>query len=160
MTISLVKNKIKLNLSYSHGNSKNSLLVIPYKSYHLHPFAYSFSLTLLLYTLAFPFVSKQLLLDFQSLFSNAFVIFTPSGLFSCEDIKIVQSLIEPCLPQYMKRQEVMEKLLVEVKISPGLIELAWKKLEEQRQEFFKTHHLMVSLKQQTTKFNQLLEKQH
>ena len=53
----------------------------------------------------------------------------------------------------MKRQEVMEKLLVEVKISPGLIELAWKKLEEQRQEFFKTHHLMVSLKQQTTKFN-------
>ena len=41
----------------------------------------------------------------------------------------------------MKHEEVVEKLLAKEKIHPGLTELAWKKLEEQLQEFFKANHL-------------------
>ena len=58
----------------------------------------------------------------------------------------------------MKREEVVDKLLAEEKIQPSLTELAWRKLEEQHHEFFRTYHLMVALKLQITKFNVLLEK--
>ncbi|KAJ1384692.1 hypothetical protein SESBI_42315 [Sesbania bispinosa] len=76
---------------------------------------------------------------------------------SCEDIQLVQNLIERCLQLYMNPKEVVETLLAQAKIEPGFTELVWQKLEEENQEFFKAYYLRLLLKEQITEFNRLLK---
>lgn len=76
---------------------------------------------------------------------------------SCEDIQVVQNLIERCLQLYMNRVEVINTLL-KAKIEPGFTGLVWQKLEEQNPEFFKAYYVRLKLKKQIVVFNHLLEK--
>ncbi|KAK4795437.1 hypothetical protein SAY86_013431 [Trapa natans] len=78
---------------------------------------------------------------------------------SCQDIQLVQNLIERCLQLYMNQKEVVQTLLVQAKIEPDFTELVWQKLEEQNQDFFKAYYLRLMLKYQITEFNKLLEQQ-
>ncbi|XP_057466689.1 uncharacterized protein LOC130756220 [Actinidia eriantha] len=78
---------------------------------------------------------------------------------SCEEIQLVQNLIENCLQLYMSQKEVVNTLLVQAKIEPGFTELVWQKLEEEHREFFKAYHLRLIVKDQITQFNRLLETQ-
>ncbi|XP_042020993.1 uncharacterized protein LOC121768522 isoform X1 [Salvia splendens] len=78
---------------------------------------------------------------------------------SLQDIQLVQNLIERCLQLYMSEREVVNTLLHQAKIEPGFTELVWQKLEAENQEFFRAYHLMLIVKDQILRFNQLLEKQ-
>lgn len=55
---------------------------------------------------------------------------------SCEDIQLVQNLIERCLQLYMSQDEVIKTLLSQARIDPGFTSLVWQKLEEQNRDFF------------------------
>ncbi|XP_057864509.1 uncharacterized protein LOC131072399 isoform X3 [Cryptomeria japonica] len=78
----------------------------------------------------------------------------------CEDIQLVQNLIERCLRLYMNQGEVIKTLLNQAKIEPGFTSLVWEKLEEQNRDFFKAYYTRLKLKKQITLFNHLLERQH
>ncbi|PIN10475.1 Angiotensin-converting enzyme 2 [Handroanthus impetiginosus] len=78
---------------------------------------------------------------------------------SLQDIQLVQNLIERCLQLYMSQKEVVSTLLHQAKIEPGFTELVWQKLEAENQEFFRAYHLRLIVKDQITRFNQLLERQ-
>ncbi|KAL1569419.1 hypothetical protein AAHA92_00902 [Salvia divinorum] len=78
---------------------------------------------------------------------------------SLQDIQLVQNLIERCLQLYMSEREVVNTLLHQAKIEPGFTELVWQKLEAENQDFFRAYHLMLIVKDQILRFNQLLEKQ-
>nr|XP_023921951.1 uncharacterized protein LOC112033398 isoform X3 [Quercus suber] len=78
---------------------------------------------------------------------------------SCQDIQVVENLIEQCLQQYMSQKEVVETLLDQAKIEPGFTELVWQKLEEENQEFFRAYYLRLMVKQQINEFNRLLDLQ-
>ncbi|KAH9296341.1 hypothetical protein KI387_039929, partial [Taxus chinensis] len=78
---------------------------------------------------------------------------------SCEDIQQVQNLIERCLQLYMNEREVVNTLLNQAKIEPGFTGLVWQKLEEQNPDFFKAYYTRLIVKQQITKFNELLRQQ-
>ncbi|XP_019162249.1 PREDICTED: uncharacterized protein LOC109158807 [Ipomoea nil] len=77
---------------------------------------------------------------------------------SREDIQLVQNLIERCLQLYMNQEEVVSTLLHQAKIEPGFTELVWQKLEEENQEFFRAYHLRLIVKDQISRFNELLER--
>lgn len=76
---------------------------------------------------------------------------------SCEDIQLVQNLIERCLQLYMNRAEVISTLLNQAKIEPGFTGLVWQKLEEQNPDFFKAYYVRLKLKRQIMIFNHFLE---
>ncbi|MCO5599064.1 hypothetical protein L7F22_053163 [Adiantum nelumboides] len=76
---------------------------------------------------------------------------------SCEDIQLVQNLIERCLQLYMNRSEVISTLLNRAKIEPGFTGLVWQKLEEQNPDFFKAYYVRLKLKRQIMLFNHFLE---
>ncbi|KAH7288563.1 hypothetical protein KP509_31G031700 [Ceratopteris richardii] len=76
---------------------------------------------------------------------------------SCEDIQLVQNLIERCLQLYMNRTEVISTLLNQANIEPGFTGLVWQKLEEQNPDFFKAYYARLKLKRQIMLFNQFLE---
>ncbi|CAK9236414.1 unnamed protein product [Sphagnum troendelagicum] len=78
---------------------------------------------------------------------------------SCEDIQLVQNLIERCLQLYMNQNEVITTLQYQAKIEPGFTSLVWQKLEEQNPEFFKAYYTRLKLKKQILLFNHLLEQQ-
>ncbi|XP_024387190.1 uncharacterized protein [Physcomitrium patens] len=78
---------------------------------------------------------------------------------SCEDIQLVQNLIERCLQLYMNQSEVITTLQYQAKIEPGFTSLVWQKLEEQNPEFFKAYYTRLKLKKQIVLFNHLLEQQ-
>jgi uncharacterized protein (TIGR01589 family) len=78
---------------------------------------------------------------------------------SCEDIQLVQNLIERCLQLYMNQNEVITTLQYQAKIEPGFTSLVWQKLEEQNPEFFKAYYTRLKLKKQIMLFNHLLEQQ-
>ncbi|XP_073222267.1 uncharacterized protein [Cicer arietinum] len=78
---------------------------------------------------------------------------------TCQDIQLVQNLIERCLQLYMSPKEVMSTLINEAKIEPEFIELVWKRLKEQNVEFFQAYYTRLVLKQQIEQFNTLLDKQ-
>eukprot|EP00249_Psilotum_nudum_P024254 c29135_g4_i1 orf=1320-2612(-) len=78
---------------------------------------------------------------------------------SCEDIQLVQNLIERCLQLYMNESEVISTLSYQAKIEPGFTGLVWQKLEEQNPEFFKAYYTRLKLKKQIMLFNHLLEQQ-
>lgn len=78
---------------------------------------------------------------------------------SCDDIQLVQNLIERCLQLYMNRVEVINTLLNQAKIEPGFTGLVWQKLEEQNPDFFKAYYVRLKLKKQIMVFNDLLEQQ-
>ncbi|XP_059658111.1 uncharacterized protein LOC132304448 [Cornus florida] len=78
---------------------------------------------------------------------------------SCQDIQLVQNLIEHCIQLYMRRKEVVNTLLVQAKVEPVFTELVWQKLEEENQEFFKAYYLRLILKEQVIEFNKLLASQ-
>ncbi|KAG8367835.1 hypothetical protein BUALT_Bualt16G0114000 [Buddleja alternifolia] len=78
---------------------------------------------------------------------------------SVKDIQLVQNLIERCLQLYMNQREVVSTLLTNAKIEPGFTELVWQKLEAENQEFFRAYHLRLIVKDQISRFNQLLERQ-
>ncbi|KAJ7299225.1 hypothetical protein O6H91_Y270100 [Diphasiastrum complanatum] len=78
---------------------------------------------------------------------------------SCEDIQLVQNLIERCLQLYMNQREVINTLLNQAKIEPGFTSLVWQKLEEQNADFFKAYYTRLKLKKHITLFNHLLEQQ-
>ncbi|XP_057437995.1 uncharacterized protein LOC130730104 isoform X8 [Lotus japonicus] len=78
---------------------------------------------------------------------------------SCQDIQLVQNLIERCLQLYMSRQEVVDKLVCQAKIEPSFTELVWQKLEEENEEFFRAYYTRLMLKQQIVEFNRLLDQQ-
>uniref|UniRef100_A0A5B7AU87 Uncharacterized protein n=1 Tax=Davidia involucrata TaxID=16924 RepID=A0A5B7AU87_DAVIN len=81
------------------------------------------------------------------------------GEVSCQDMQLVQNLIEGCLQLYMSQEEVEKTLLVEEKIEPSLTELVWQKLEEENQGFFEAYSLRLIVKEQIINFNRLLDKQ-
>eukprot|EP00250_Pteridium_aquilinum_P006089 c16072_g2_i1 orf=143-1288(+) len=76
---------------------------------------------------------------------------------SCEDIQLVQNLIERCLQLYMNQKEVISTLLNQAKIEPGFTGLVWQKLEEQNPDFFKAYYVRLKLKRQIMLFNHFLE---
>lgn len=79
---------------------------------------------------------------------------------SCEDIQLVQNLIERCLQLYMNQSEVITTLQYQAKIEPGFTSLVWQKLEEQNPDFFKAYYTRLKLKKQIVMFNHLLDQQH
>lgn len=79
---------------------------------------------------------------------------------SCDDIQLVQNLIERCLQLYMNQREVIKTLLDQAKIEPGFTSLVWQKLEEQNRDFFKAYYTRLKLKKQIIVFNRLLEQQY
>ncbi|BBN02328.1 hypothetical protein MPTK1_2g14390 [Marchantia polymorpha subsp. ruderalis] len=78
---------------------------------------------------------------------------------SCEDIQLVQNLIERCLQLYMNQTEVITTLKYQAKIEPGFTSLVWQKLEEQNPDFFKAYYTRLKVKKQIVLFNHLLEQQ-
>lgn len=78
---------------------------------------------------------------------------------SCEDIQLVQNLVERCLQLYMNQPEVIHTLQFQAKVEPGFTKLVWQKLEEQNPEFFKAYHTRLRVKDQIILFNHLLEQQ-
>ncbi|KAL2641507.1 hypothetical protein R1flu_009094 [Riccia fluitans] len=78
---------------------------------------------------------------------------------SCEDIQLVQNLIERCLQLYMNQNEVITTLKYQAKIEPGFTSLVWQKLEEQNPDFFKAYYTRLKVKKQIVLFNHLLEQQ-
>ncbi|KAG8372083.1 hypothetical protein BUALT_Bualt12G0029600 [Buddleja alternifolia] len=78
---------------------------------------------------------------------------------SLQDIQLVQDLIERCLQLYMNQREVMSTLSDQANIEPGFTELVWQKLEAENREFFSAYHLRLIVKDQISRFNQLLERQ-
>ncbi|XP_062229757.1 uncharacterized protein LOC133927350 isoform X1 [Phragmites australis] len=78
---------------------------------------------------------------------------------SCEDIQIVQNLIEGCLQLYMNQKEVVDALSLQAKIEPTVTEHVWQQLEEQNPVFFKAYYLRLMLKNQIMAFNKLLDNQ-
>ncbi|KAJ7535526.1 hypothetical protein O6H91_12G051800 [Diphasiastrum complanatum] len=78
---------------------------------------------------------------------------------SCEDIQLVQNLIERCLQLYMNQGEVIDTLLDQAKIECSFTSLVWQKLEEQNPDFFKAYYTRLKLKNQIMLFNHLLEQQ-
>ncbi|KAM3738777.1 hypothetical protein ACB098_09G155900 [Castanea mollissima] len=78
---------------------------------------------------------------------------------SCQDILVVENLIEQCLQLYMSQKEVVETLLDQAKIEPGFTVLVWQKLEEENREFFRAYYLRLMVKQQINEFNRLLDLQ-
>lgn len=79
---------------------------------------------------------------------------------SCDDIQLVQNLIERCLQLYMNQREVIKTLLDQAKIEPGFTSLVWQKLEEQNCDFFNAYYTRLKLKKQIILFNRLLEQQY
>lgn len=79
---------------------------------------------------------------------------------SCDEIQLVQNLIERCLQLYMNQGEVIKTLLNQAKIEPGFTSLVWQKLEEQNRDFFKAYYTRLKLKKQIILFNRLLEHQY
>ncbi|GLJ38721.1 hypothetical protein SUGI_0789170 [Cryptomeria japonica] len=79
---------------------------------------------------------------------------------SCEDIQLVQNLIERCLQLYMSQDEVIKTLLNQARIEPGFTSLVWQKLEEQNNDFFTAYYARLKLKNQIILFNHLLEQQY
>ncbi|KAK8282689.1 hypothetical protein V6Z12_D08G044100 [Gossypium hirsutum] len=82
------------------------------------------------------------------------------GKVSCQDIELVQNLIERCLQLYMNRDEVVKTLLNRARIDPGFTTLVWQKLEEENAEFFRAYYIRLKLKKQILLFNHLLEHQY
>ncbi|CAM6083899.1 unnamed protein product [Calypogeia fissa] len=78
---------------------------------------------------------------------------------SCEDIQLVQNLIERCLQLYMNQTEVITTLKYQAKIEPGFTSLVWQKLEEQNPDFFKAYYTRLKVKKQIVLFNHLLVQQ-
>ncbi|CAM6089544.1 unnamed protein product [Calypogeia fissa] len=78
---------------------------------------------------------------------------------SCEDIQLVQNLIERCLQLYMNQTEVITTLKYQAKIEPGFTGLVWQKLEEQNPDFFKAYYTRLKVKKQIVLFNHLLVQQ-
>ena len=76
---------------------------------------------------------------------------------SCEDIQLVQNLVERCLQLYMNQPEVIHTLQFQAKVEPGFTKLVWQKLEEQNPEFFKAYHTRLRVKDQIILFNHLLD---
>jgi len=76
---------------------------------------------------------------------------------TCDDIQLVQNLIERCLQLYMSKAEVTHTLQYQAKIEPSFTNLVWLKLEEQNQEFFKAYYTRLQVKDQIILFNHLLE---
>ncbi|GBG91353.1 hypothetical protein CBR_g52240 [Chara braunii] len=75
---------------------------------------------------------------------------------SCDDIQLVQNLIERCLQLYLNQREVITSLQYHAKIGPDFTSLVWQKLEEQNPEFFKAYYVRLKLKEQIHTFNNLL----
>ncbi|KAA3471482.1 Homeobox HD1 [Gossypium australe] len=82
------------------------------------------------------------------------------GKVSCQDIELVQNLIERCLQLYMNRDEVVKTLLNRARIDPGFTTLVWQKLEEENAEFFRAYYIRLKLKKHILLFNHLLEHQY
>lgn len=78
---------------------------------------------------------------------------------TCNDIQMVQGLIERCLQMYMNQTEVVEALETEANVTPMVTCLVWRKLEEQNPEFFHWYHLRLRVKEQMTAFNLLVSQQ-
>ncbi|MCD7472337.1 hypothetical protein HAX54_013484 [Datura stramonium] len=78
---------------------------------------------------------------------------------TCEDIQLVQNLIERCLQLYMNRKEVVSTLLQQAKIEPDFTELVWQKLEEENKEFFRAYYVRLIIRDQIKRFNDFLKRQ-
>lgn len=78
---------------------------------------------------------------------------------SCDDIQLVQNLVERCLQLYMNVGEVTHALHHQAKVDPSFTRLVWQKLEEQNPDFFKAYHTRLRVKDQIILFNHLLEQQ-
>ncbi|KAG5583499.1 hypothetical protein H5410_054126 [Solanum commersonii] len=76
-----------------------------------------------------------------------------------EDIQLVQNLIERCLQLYMNQKETVDTLLHQAKIQPSFTEFVWQRLEEENHEFFRAYYTRLIVKDQITRFNELLERQ-
>lgn len=76
-----------------------------------------------------------------------------------QEIKGVHSLIERCIRAYMTLQETLVHLHVFQNVSPNIIALVWQKLEDQNPEFFKAYYLRLKVKDQMSRFNELINKQ-
>ncbi|KAD7478158.1 hypothetical protein E3N88_01294 [Mikania micrantha] len=99
---------------------------------------------------------------FAAKFSNFVLLAMSTGVgrkVTPEDIEMVKDLIERCLVNYMKRKEVVEFLYQQQNIEPCFTKIVWKRLEEQNKNFFRNYYLRLALKDQITRFNNLLEKQ-
>ncbi|KAK6778974.1 hypothetical protein RDI58_025692 [Solanum bulbocastanum] len=76
-----------------------------------------------------------------------------------EDIQLVQNLIERCLQLYMNQKETVDTLSHQAKIQPSFTEFVWQRLEEENHEFFRAYYTRLIVKDQITRFNELLERQ-
>ncbi|KAK1411026.1 hypothetical protein QVD17_37570 [Tagetes erecta] len=76
-----------------------------------------------------------------------------------EDIEKVKDRIERCILSYMTKREIIVYLFQQHNIKPCFTRIVWQHLEEQNQHFFKNYYLRLAVKDQITRFSDLLEKQ-
>ncbi|XP_008809183.1 uncharacterized protein LOC103720975 [Phoenix dactylifera] len=74
-------------------------------------------------------------------------------------IKRVHHMIESCLQRYMTKEEVVKELKEKALIEPCLVDLVWRRLEEENPEFFSGYYGRLTLRKQITMFKQLPERQ-
>ncbi|GKB04152.1 ribonuclease H-like domain-containing protein [Tanacetum coccineum] len=76
-----------------------------------------------------------------------------------DEVERVKNMIEQCLMHYMNKKEVIDILYQQQQIEPDFTKIVWQTLEEQNQDFFKAYYPRLILKEQITKFNNLLRQQ-
>ncbi|KAL7613598.1 hypothetical protein Lser_V15G06384 [Lactuca serriola] len=77
-------------------------------------------------------------------------------MISREEVQKVQNLIEQCLSRYTNKKHVIDILYREQNIEPLFTKIVWERLEEENQEFVKIYYTKLALKDQITRFNDLL----
>ncbi|KAL9240006.1 hypothetical protein vseg_014271 [Gypsophila vaccaria] len=78
---------------------------------------------------------------------------------SSEHLQVVQNLIERCIQLHMSKIEAVSVLSRDANVVPAITELVWQRLEEENRDFFQFYHIRLALKEQITRFNDLLKKQ-
>nr|GEV65099.1 ribonuclease H-like domain-containing protein [Tanacetum cinerariifolium] len=76
-----------------------------------------------------------------------------------DEVERVKNMMEQCLMHYMNKKEVIDILYQQQQIEPAFTKIVWQTLEEQNQDFFKAYYPRLILKEQITKFNNLVRQQ-
>lgn len=76
---------------------------------------------------------------------------------SCQDIQLVQNMIERCMQLYMSQKEVVNALHTQAHVEPTFTMLVWQKLEASNPAFFRTYYTWLRIKDQVVAYNYLVD---
>jgi uncharacterized protein (TIGR01589 family) len=82
-----------------------------------------------------------------------------SRRYSRTEIKVVQSLIESCLRNYLSESDTINELYLKHSLDPAIVSQVWNKLVDQNVEFFRAYVVRLKVKNQMIEFNNLINEQ-